>query len=239
MKAKTEAAQDKEQIKSRDRVVQKGEVFTNKREVDAMLDLVKEETDRIDSRFLEPACGDGNFLAEILRKKLDSVTMKCRTSQASWELGGAVAISSIYGVEIQEDNTEECRERLFDVFNEEYYSRLFRSSTNEKYLSVIRFFLDTNIICGDALSLLDKNGNPLTFAEWGFIKEKVQRRDFKLAGLLNESKDAYASAVTKEQRDSGMVSLFDDAPEEDFENAGLVKENVYPLINYMELGGSR
>ena len=74
------------QVKSKERVAQHGEVFTNDREVNAMLDLVKQETERIESRFLEPACGDGNFLAEILRRKLEVVTKLYKTNPFDWEL---------------------------------------------------------------------------------------------------------------------------------------------------------
>jgi len=68
------------QVKSRQRVQDHGEVFTNEREVNAMLDMVKQETERIESRFLEPACGDGNFLAEVLRRKLAVVNARYRRS---------------------------------------------------------------------------------------------------------------------------------------------------------------
>ena len=114
-----EANTDK-QIKSKQRVAAHGEVFTAEREVNAMLDLVKQETERIDSRFLEPACGNGNFLAEIIRKKLQIVTHHYQTSQAEWELYALLAVSSIYGIDILQDNVAECRERLFEIINTKY-----------------------------------------------------------------------------------------------------------------------
>jgi hypothetical protein len=229
--------QPKRQIKTKERVEEHGEVFTNSREVNSMLDLVKGETERIDSRFLEPACGDGNFLAEVLRRKLNAVSKKCSSSQSSWELGGAIAVSSIYGVEILSDNAAECRERLLGIFLDEYYKKQYPSSVNEKYIGVIRFLFSANIICGDALKLLDSEGRPLIFAEWGFIGDKVQRRDFALSGLLSESKAALTTAISQEERENGAMSLFDDAPDEDYENAGLIKDRIYPLISFMELGG--
>ena len=103
------------QIKSKERVKDKGEVFTNEREVNSMLDLVKSETERIDSRFLEPACGSGNFLIEILRRKLVVVTNRYKRNQTDWERYAVVAYSSCYGVDILEDNCEECRERLLKL----------------------------------------------------------------------------------------------------------------------------
>lgn len=102
----------KEQTKSKNRVADFGEVFTNEREVNAMLDLVKHETERIDSRFLEPACGDGNFLAEVLRRKLAVVRSRYGKNPDDYERYSVIAVSSIYGVELLEDNTKECRKRL-------------------------------------------------------------------------------------------------------------------------------
>lgn len=113
------------QVKSRSRVQQHGEVFTNEREVNAMLDLVKHETERIDSRFLEPACGDGNFLAEILRRKLRicrSFVEQGKNTQLEYEKNAVLAVSSIYGIELLADNATTCRERLFDIFAEDYRS---------------------------------------------------------------------------------------------------------------------
>ena len=102
---------ERQQVKSKQRVEEHGEVFTNDREVNAMLDLVKQETERIDSRFLEPACGDGNFLAEVLRRKLEVVGKRYGRSQLEYERYAFVAVSSIYGVDILQDNVEDCRER--------------------------------------------------------------------------------------------------------------------------------
>ena len=106
---------DTKQVKTKKRVADHGEVFTSDREVNAMLDLVKQETERIDSRFLEPACGNGNFLAEVLKRKLIVVENRYRKSQVEWERNSLIAISSIYGVDILEDNTLECQERLFTI----------------------------------------------------------------------------------------------------------------------------
>ena len=111
---------DTGQIKSRARVTDHGEVFTNEREVNAMLDLVKVETERIESRFLEPACGDGNFLAEVLRRKLAVVKKQYGRSKSEFEKYSILALSSIYGVDIMEDNTAECRNRLFSIWDEAY-----------------------------------------------------------------------------------------------------------------------
>ena len=131
------------QVISKQRVSDHGEVFTAKREVDAMLDLVKHETDRIESRFLEPACGTGNFLAEVLDRKLAVVTSRYGKSQADWERYAIIAVSSIYGIDILPDNVNECRERLFKPFNK----------CRDEVKRSVQYILDRNIVCGDALSL--------------------------------------------------------------------------------------
>lgn len=107
------------QVKSKQRVADHGEVFTSEREVNAMLDLVKHETERIDSRFLEPACGNGNFLAEILRRKLAVVRQRYSKNAPDYEKFAVVAITSLYGIDILQDNINECRERLFHIFDGE------------------------------------------------------------------------------------------------------------------------
>lgn len=183
------------QVKSRKRVQEHGEVFTDDREVNAMLDMVKQETERIDSRFLEPACGDGNFLVEVLRRKLDVVNKRYRKSQHEWEKYAFVAIGSIYGVELLRDNVEACRNRLCDII-EERYRRVAGKSTNPAFLGAARFVLGRNILNGNALSLkvVDEHGNdtnePIIFSEWSIVMDdKVKRRDFRLDEMLEGSAD--------------------------------------------------
>ena len=172
------------QIKSKSRVRDKGEVFTNPREVNAMLDLVKQETERIDSRFLEPACGNGNFLIEILRRKLEVVKRIYKRSQWEYEKNALIAVMSIYGVDIMQDNVNECIERLLTLFTD-YYKSLYKKNIKEDYLEIVRFVLTKNILCGDALSMKTNSGEVLVFTEWSFVKGSlVQRRDFKYEQLL-------------------------------------------------------
>ena len=120
-----------EQVKSRKRVADHGEVFTSEREVNAMLDLVKQETERIDSRFLEPACGTGNFLAEILNRKLKVVKKRYSNNKLDYEKYAVLAITSIYGVDILEDNVLECRNRMFSIFNDEY-TKICKEDANDE-----------------------------------------------------------------------------------------------------------
>lgn len=177
------------QVISKKRVTDHGEVLTGKREVNAMLDLVKQETERIDSRFLEPACGTGNFLTEILQRKLNVVETRYSKGQLDYERNAVLAVSSIYGIDILEDNVLQCRHRLYGVFEWDY-SRLFKSKAKNKCRETIKFLLDRNIIWGDALTLktVGDNPQPITFSEWSPVNgSMLKRRDFTFHGLLNHA----------------------------------------------------
>ena len=139
------------QVRSKQRVADHGEVFTGKREVNAMLDLVKQETERIDSRFLEPACGTGNFLVEVLRRKLQVVQSRYKRNQLEYERYAVVAVSSIYGIDLLQDNVEECRKRLFDIFDEQYKA-LYKGKCKNACKKSVELILGKNILCGDAIS---------------------------------------------------------------------------------------
>lgn len=179
------------QIKSRQRVADHGEVYTAEREVKAMCDLVSDECSRIDSRFLEPACGDGNFLAEILSRKLAAVKKKYKKSVIDYEKNALLAVSSIYGVDILADNVAACRERLFKMWQKEYKA-VVKTAYSEDTEKSVRFILSKNIVCGNALTLMcvDENGidtdTPIIFSEWAFIMgANMQRQDFTFSELLN------------------------------------------------------
>ena len=207
------------QIKSKERVSTHGEVFTADREVNAMLDLVKQETERIDSRFLEPACGNGNFLAKILERKLVITKKFYSHSRAEYELFTLIAVASLYGIEIQEDNVEECRARLFHIIHQEY-SSLFTDTFNKEYISSIQYILKRNILWGDALTLQTPDGvKPIIFSEWSAINGLIKRRDFTLDNLL------------KNQPMEGP-NLFSDLGEEAFIPTP-IKE--YPPIHYLKI----
>jgi len=133
------------QIKSKKRVADHGEVFTNEREVKAMCDLVDNETQRIDSRFLEPACGDGNFLAEILNRKLNIVNKKYKKSSYDWERNSLLALGSMYGVDILLDDVYACRKRLFEIWNTEY-KKICKKDCNEQTRNAAKFILGKNIV---------------------------------------------------------------------------------------------
>src|ERR1043165_4071777 len=105
-------------VKSKHRVAEHGEVFTPAWMVEAMLDLVREETERIDSRFLEPACGSGNFLVQVLRRKLAAVEHKFGKSDFERQHYALLALMCIYGVELLRDNIAECRANLLEILAE-------------------------------------------------------------------------------------------------------------------------
>jgi hypothetical protein len=172
------------QTKSKKRITDHGEVFTAEREVNAMLDLVKQETERIDSRFLEPACGNGNFLVEILRRKLAIVHIRYGKNTDDYERYAVVAVSSIYGVDILADNVADCRKRLFDIFNNEY-EKVCRNNVNEETRDAVRFIFQKNILCGDALTMKSNGDEPIVFAEWSVVNRcLIKRRDFRLDEML-------------------------------------------------------
>lgn len=180
-----------QQIKSKQRVTDHGEVFTNEREVNAMLDLVKQETERIDSRFLEPACGEGAFLTEILRRKLSVVKSRYAKNAFDYERYSLLAVMSIYGVDILKDNAATCRDNLFAIWNKEY-TAVCKAQANDECRKVVKFILQTNIICGDALTMKQNNGTPITFAEWSFVcPTMVKRRDYQLDVLLSGNEQEY------------------------------------------------
>ena len=183
------------QIKSRKRVVDHGEVFTNEREVKAMCDLVNDETQRIDSRFLEPACGDGNFLAEILDRKLAVVKKKYRRSVMDFEKNSLLAVSSLYGVDIMKDNVIACQERLFKIWDKQYKA-VCKNECSDDMRDSIRFILSKNIVCGNALTLheVDENGNdtefPILFSEWGFVTgPQLSRSEYTFDEILKQNEN--------------------------------------------------
>lgn len=184
-----------EQVKSKKRVADHGEVLTSKREVNAMFELVKQETERIESRFLEPACGTGNFLAEILERKLRVVEKRYRKSQLEYERNAVLAVSSIYGIDILEDSILECRKRLFGIFDWGY-SSLYKKTAKNQCRNAVKYILERNIIRGDALTLktVGENPRPIVFAEWSLVSgSKFKRRDFAFHELFPKDKEQQLS----------------------------------------------
>jgi hypothetical protein len=178
------ASDTRRQIKSRKRVADHGEVLTADREVNAMLDMVKHETERIDSRFLEPSCGNGNFLAEILRRKLKIAKDRYGHSPLDYGKRSVAAVASIYGIDILRDNVQDCVSRLFDIFNAEYSAICGLHATDE-CREAVRHILRRNIICGDALAMKTLEGGPIILSEWLMGGGgSVKRRDFRLDEII-------------------------------------------------------
>ncbi|WP_062769163.1 N-6 DNA methylase [Sphingopyxis terrae] len=161
-------------IKSKKRVADHGEVFTPPWLVEAMLDLVKGETERIDARFLEPACGSGNFLVPILQRKLAAVELKYGKSDFERRHHALLGLMCCYGVELLADNIEECRANMLEVLSD------FLPGDEEAFRAAM-FVLSLNLVHGDAMTMRDTNGAPISVVEWGYLgKGKYQRRDFRL-----------------------------------------------------------
>lgn len=170
-------------IKSKKRVADHGEVFTPPWLVDAMLDLVRDEADRIDSRFLEPACGSGNFLVRVLQRKLAAVEIKFGKSDFEKRHYSLYALMCTYGIELLPDNIAECRANMLDVLAE--YLNIDEADDAYRAASHV---LAQNLVHGDALTMRTEGGQPITFAEWGYLgKGKFQRRDFRLDVLTGSS----------------------------------------------------
>lgn len=213
----------KDLTKSKQRVRDHGEVFTPDFIVNDMLDLVYNETQRIESRFLEPACGDGNFLIKILERKLDVVEKSYKKNQFDFEKYSLLAISSLYGVELLEDNTLRARERLLSYFTDRY-KKLFKKEANEEFLKNVKYVINRNIIQGNALSLKDPKGNPIIFSEWSLANgKKIKRRDFQYNDLATLDQSMPTLFSIQEVSDTGEV-VFSPLP---------VKE--YPLVNFIEI----
>jgi len=170
-------------VKSRQRVADHGEVFTPKWLVEEMLDLVRDESERIDSRFLESACGSGNFLKIVLERKLTAVQFKYGKSDFERQHHALFSLMCIYGIELLPDNVAECREMLLNVF-----SNFLKISSQEEIYRAAKKVLDVNIIQGDALTLTTSSGVPIEFPEWGYLGlGKFQRRDFRYDALTQRS----------------------------------------------------
>lgn len=219
------------QVKSKQRVADHGEVFTAKREVEAMCDLVKQETERIDSRFLEPACGDGNFLSVILERKLAIVTGKYKRSAYDWERNSLLALGSLYGVDIMADNVLTCQKRLFEIWEKEY-KKACKKECNDATRGAARFILGLNIVCGNALTLMccDATGEeldvPIVFSEWSFPfnDARMHRKDYTFANLLEA--EGATSQKRKQADEFVQGTLFDTEPDAQEEEGRFLQQYV-------------
>ncbi|WP_386695224.1 restriction endonuclease subunit M [Lonepinella sp. MS14435] len=200
------------QIKSRQRVADHGEVFTRPQEVNAMIDMVIRakglplvnkhgEAEMPDeSTVLEPACGDGNFLIEILKRKLSYVAnQNKRKPRIHYDYRLIVALSSLYGIDLLQDNVLRCRERLLN-FAESEYQRLFECEMSAQLKNVVEYILKLNILHGDALKMVyaDSLNQPidehfLHFSQWAAVS-------FPRAFCLSRKEYQYAHLIQTESR---------------------------------------
>ena len=227
--------QAKKQIKSKERVAAHGEVFTNEREVKAMCDLVSQECDRFDSRFLEPACGDGNFLAEIFTRKLARVRKLYKNSTYDYERYSLLALSSLYGVDILLDNAQACRARLFAIWDKAYKS-VCKKECDDQTCKAASYILSQNILCGNALTMMQVNSKqedtqkPIIFPQWSFVKgSKLQRRDFRLDVLLK----ANEKPVKKGLFDDDLAKYLSINPTTGEYMPEPIK--IYPAVHYKQI----
>jgi len=209
-------------VKSEDRVAKFGEVFTNEKEVNAMIDLVGNEALRVDSRFLEPACGEGFFLVLVLERKIASFANRLKNFQKDFEINLFISVSSLYGIEILPDNTILCRENIFNKATSEYM-KFFPNTQNIDFLKSLKFVIDKNIVNGDSISMEDKSmkNEAIKFSEWSLVKEdQVKRRIFQFNDLTayqrSSSPDLFSDLgdesfippVTKEYKPESIYTLF-------------------------------
>lgn len=170
-------------VKSKQRVADHGEVFTPAWLVEEMLDLVKGESERIDSRFLEPACGSGNFLVPVLQRKLATVQLKYGKNDFEKKHHALFALMCVYGIELLPDNTAECRENLLEVFNS-----FLQISRDDVWARAAAAVLRVNVVQGNALTLMTADDKPIVFPEWAYLRRgKFQRRDFRYDALTERS----------------------------------------------------
>jgi hypothetical protein len=208
-------------IKSKARVADHGEVFTPPQLVEAMLDLVKDETERIDSRFLEPACGSGNFLVPVLQRKLAAVERKFGKSDFERRQYALLGLMCIYGIELLADNIAECRANMLDIF-----STHLNLGESDELRRAAAYVLSQNLVHGDALRMCTSDGRPITFAEWGYLgRGKFQRRDFCYKNLTGSSK--FTQKSSRDETGSWMSELGKDAI--------FTPEKTYPPTTVSEL----
>ena len=203
-------------VRSKQRVADHGEVFTPPELVESMIDLVGSEAERIDSRFLEPACGSGNFLVPVLRRKLVAVNRSYKGSDFERRHHALLALMSIYGIELLDDNVAECRENLLEVF----VTHLGLDDADD-LAQAAEAVLAVNIVHGDALSMQRRTAplGPIAFAEWSYLgKGRFHRRDFRFDTMTQAStfgeEDTLFADLGKHEiftpvRDHGVLTVAD------------------------------
>lgn len=194
----------------RERVIAYGEVFTPPGLVNDMLDLVANECEREDSRFLEPACGDGNFLAEVLTRRLSKVTKKHRV-QAQWEAHALLGLACLYGIELLQENAAACRGRLNLLF-QDFYQENFKDKAEMAVIQAAWHITRTNIVQGDARMMTGADSGPIIMTEWSLVgRGRLKRRLFEYRELVPDQEDnqslfAHSSDVRNEEGEAVFIA---------------------------------
>ncbi len=245
------------QVISRKRVMDHGEVLTARREVEAMLDLVKQETERIESRFLEPACGNGNFLIAILERKLSVIErklvrqekhLKKAEKRPGWkaplyEPDSLLALSSIYGIDILQDSIDAAKERLLTYFTESY-QRIVEKEIPQEVFAAAKFILDKNILLGDAINPqkdVTVPGVPgldqIIFTEWSRIGNDFKRREFRYSTMYLDGAETAGASAASDDLFAGDKSAAHDVFKTDTGNEIMKPTPVrdFPLTHYTKI----
>lgn len=177
-------------IKSADRVKDHGEVFTPKWVVDKMIDQpeIAAKVKSLTATFLEPSAGEGAFLVEILDRKLKYAA---QLSKSAHEFGNyaLMALSTLYGIELLEDNVEMLVMNMKDTFTDNYRELMadeYQEKPDQKVYNSAKVIIRANMAQGDALKKIDTSGNPIIFSKWQSIgKTKVQRTEHTFEAIVN------------------------------------------------------
>lgn len=206
-------------IKSDDRVKDHGEVFTPKWVVDKMIDQpeIAAKVKSLTATFLEPSAGEGAFLVEILDRKLKYAA---ELSKSAHEFGNyaLMALSTLYGIELLEDNVEMLVMNMKDTFTDNYRELMadeYQEEPDQKVYNSAKVIIRANMAQGDALKKVDASGNPIIFSEWQPIgKTKVQRTEYTFEAIVNG--DGPTGTVQHVVEDI-KLDLFPDEDDEELE----------------------
>ena len=207
-------------IKSKRRVQKHGEVFTPRWMINKMLNTpgIKEACESLDKTFLEPAAGEGAFLVEILKRKLSLVKEQYSSTLIQYENYSLFVLSTIYGIELLEDNAQLCVLNLFDTYMKSYTEILtkFEGNINIKVTTSAKTIITKNIVQGNFLTRLTPSGSKIRFVEWKAQTQlsskkkiiKVSRTDYTLDEIF-EKIDKLPGESISSQDVYKQLNLFD------------------------------
>lgn len=225
-------------IKSKQRVQNHGEVFTPKRIVKEILNMpnIREACQNPTSTFLEPAAGEGVFLVQVLNRKLKMVAKNYSEDITRFENYSLLALSTLYGVELLEDNAQKCVMNMYQVYYDAYLRQVSEHSSKVKnrVLDSAKLIISKNIAQGNFLTKLSVTGNPLVFSEWQVINLRkntktinVQRTEYTLEEILEgvKKENGVLSGYSFKEEQLDLFSLID----EDINNVEEIKMKYIPV----------